>query len=609
MAHHIILLNVKGWTNNTTPVAEFTTTDKTSGISHYEYRIDENVWRECTSPLQTEHLKDGKRKLQIRAIDKAGNIRQEEAIIQIDTSCPPLPENARPVPDENSIFIKWNGLDDNSISDGKYVAREGARSYRIERMPEWKDGIKQLNNYGYGKLKFEDTDTKNGETYSYRIWAVDRAGNESEKTEWKSAIAGLAVAEIEKGKSTVVEFEGLTISLPEGTTAEDIIRIQINKVPLSILTEVDKPLNPLVGGIYSVTIVRKNGAKEIVTNHAELLQDAVLEIGYNKNLIPEKFGLNDISVFYYDDLWGSWLQMQDCYIDSTEKVIRCKTKHFTEFSVQATKRVVFTEAELREDAYSFNNKEIGDGGINISEEDGGLSTCFTEFVLPGKNGLDLPIQRVYSTAKSQVDLTYEDKTDIDGEKIWRIADGWKINMPYMAWNGNSMVVNGTDGNYVSLSQMVLKCALEDKDIYFEQDKENPAKQVEKNRDILSIALENHEYNDCMIELIFVKSTRNILFFKSVSYEFFEAVLHQSDGKKIYYQKDGKVKRITDCTGKNEINYTYNEGIINIVDSYGRLVSFFVSVNSSLNYSTHSPRILKGVISMFQGSSLFQSSAV
>ena len=35
----------------------------------------------------------------------------------------------------------------------------------------------------------------------------------------------------------------------------------------------------------------------------------------------------------------------------------------------------------------------------------------------------------------------------------------------------------------------------------------------------------------------------------------------------------------------------------------------VSVNSSLNYSPHSPRILKGVISMFQGSSLFQSSAV
>ena len=41
----------------------------------------------------------------------------------------------------------------------------------------------------------------------------------------------------------------------------------------------------------------------------------------------------------------------------------------------------------------------------------------------------------------------------------------------------------------------------------------------------------------------------------------------------------------------------------------RTAVFFVSVNSSLNYSTHSPRILKGVISMFQGSSLFQSSVL
>ena len=40
-----------------------------------------------------------------------------------------------------------------------------------------------------------------------------------------------------------------------------------------------------------------------------------------------------------------------------------------------------------------------------------------------------------------------------------------------------------------------------------------------------------------------------------------------------------------------------------------VIADLVSVNSSLNYSTHSPRILKGVISMFQGSSLFQSSAV
>ena len=47
----------------------------------------------------------------------------------------------------------------------------------------------------------------------------------------------------------------------------------------------------------------------------------------------------------------------------------------------------------------------------------------------------------------------------------------------------------------------------------------------------------------------------------------------------------------------------------LAEIYGYETRSFVSVNSSLNYSTHSPRILKGVISMFQGSSLFQSSAV
>ena len=60
---------------------------------------------------------------------------------------------------------------------------------------------------------------------------------------------------------------------------------------------------------------------------------------------------------------------------------------------------------------------------------------------------------------------------------------------------------------------------------------------------------------------------------------------------------------------NELSYNpaLGTGQIQIKDIHN--VKIKVSVNSSLNYSTHSPRILKGVISMFQGSSLFQSSAV
>lgn len=504
-----IRLNVSGWTNNNTPIAEFETTDQTSGVDHYEYRIDDDTWKECTSSLKLETLQDGKRLLQVRAIDRARNIREENIEIDVDTSCPPLPANIRPVPDEHSIFMKWTGLDDNSISDGKLVVQEGDRGYRIERTPEWRDGVRFLKNKGYGNLIYEDTETEQGESYSYRLWAVDRAGNESEKSEWMSAIAGLAVAEIAEEGSTYIEFEGLTVTLPEGTTAEDIVRIQINEVSQELLTDDDALLNPLLGGIYSVTAVRKNGDTETVTNHADLLKNATLEIGYSRLQLPENYDETQMAIFYYDDLWGSWVRMKDCYIDTENQVVRCQTNHFTEFSVQATKNAVLTEAELREGAYSLSSSGNGYQGIDISGEDGGVSTRFIEFTLPGKNGLDISVQRVYSTSKALEDSVEGDKVDIDGEKVWKIADGWRINMPYMMWNSNSISVYGTDGMSTSLSQMSVK-----------SETESDGKK--------KLFMESHEYTDLITEIDFVVSGHRFLWWSWDTYKFEKAVLHQGD---------------------------------------------------------------------------------
>ena len=62
-----------------------------------------------------------------------------------------------------------------------------------------------------------------------------------------------------------------------------------------------------------------------------------------------------------------------------------------------------------------------------------------------------------------------------------------------------------------------------------------------------------------------------------------------------------------------LNYIWGQDINvdykNLIKKITLTIKPDVSVNSSLNYSTHSPRILKGVISMFQGSSLFQSSVL
>ena len=560
-----IRLNVDGWTNNNAPIAEFETTDATSGISHYEYKVDENGWKDCESPLQIETLEDGKRIIFVRAIDKAGNIREEKTEAFIDTSLPPMPVNARPVSSEKSIKVKWEGLDDNSIVNGNRVAKEGNRSYRIERSPEWDSGIKTLKDYGYGKLEYEDVETVKGESYSYRIWAVDRAGNESEKTDWKSAIVGLAVTEVEKDSETIVEYDGMTVTLPKGSLAEDIVKVQIHKISENDIEET--PLNVQVGSSFMVTTVRKNANGEYITEHADLKEPAWVEITYNPTKIPMDYEKNDIAAFYYDDIWGTWMRLSDSYIDEGNKNVIFKTEHFSQFNVQATKKVVLSEAELREGAYKLKSEKIGPSEVRVSGEDGGVSTEFTEYVMPGKGDMQLPIQRVYSTGKAYSDAAdreNKEKMKIDGESVWEIADGWKINMPYMMVNGDSVVLFGTEGNCFNIGQMNIvpggEGEFDNKDNSFDN-KDNS----EVNYHIL---MESHEYNDTRVDLFFYQYQ----YYSSKKYRFEGAVLHQGDGKKVHYNKDGKVSHIEDCTGNNKITFDYEENNIKITDTLGNLIT-------------------------------------
>ena len=98
---------------------------------------------------------------------------------------------------------------------------------------------------------------------------------------------------------------------------------------------------------------------------------------------------------------------------------------------------------------------------------------------------------------------------------------------------------------------------------------------------------------------------------NIPYELQEhkAIFSEEDSKDVVITLEGTDVKNLFVKDKNN-----NYGLVSLdlhkrADLKKIAAAFGVSVNSSLNYSTHSPRILKGVISMFQGSSLFQSSAV
>jgi len=71
------------------PVANFETSDKTSGIDHYEVSIDGGDFAAASSPYTTPELEVGKHTLTVRAFDKAGNYR--EASVEFEVTGYPQP--------------------------------------------------------------------------------------------------------------------------------------------------------------------------------------------------------------------------------------------------------------------------------------------------------------------------------------------------------------------------------------------------------------------------------------------------------------------------------------------------------------------------------------
>ncbi|UCH89076.1 MAG: hypothetical protein JSV49_00040, partial [Thermoplasmata archaeon] len=77
-----------GWTNDTTPVITFSTTDDTSGIDHYEISIDNGSFTEQTRPYEIPAQSDGSHNITVRAFDRAGNYIDRWVDVYIDDTAP-----------------------------------------------------------------------------------------------------------------------------------------------------------------------------------------------------------------------------------------------------------------------------------------------------------------------------------------------------------------------------------------------------------------------------------------------------------------------------------------------------------------------------------------
>lgn len=110
------------------PIIAFTATDKTSGIDHYEIKIDDGKWSKVDNPYKITSISSGRHLVQVKAIDKAGN----ETIGQVEISVKDIerPEITQPkhnslLPYREELVIKGKSRPNFKVKiflDGKEIA-------------------------------------------------------------------------------------------------------------------------------------------------------------------------------------------------------------------------------------------------------------------------------------------------------------------------------------------------------------------------------------------------------------------------------------------------------------------------------------------------------
>ena len=89
------------------PLVSFNAEDATSGIDHYEIKMDQEAFKRVSSPYMPDSIKSGNHTFTVRAYDKAGNMIENKVSIRIKDV--PIPKITKPR--QNATFKLIQSLD------------------------------------------------------------------------------------------------------------------------------------------------------------------------------------------------------------------------------------------------------------------------------------------------------------------------------------------------------------------------------------------------------------------------------------------------------------------------------------------------------------------
>jgi RHS repeat-associated protein len=584
-------VNISGWSNNNKPIVTFSTKDTESGIDHYEISVDSSVTvKPITSPYAfVTVISDGEHTIKVWAYDKAGNVREGDVKVDIDTTPPDEPQDFRVVPGNGLMVIRWTSSLANDVIE-----------YHIERDPAGNPSpyIATTNQY-------TDTGLVNGVSYKYRIYAVDHAGNQSQFSDWKTGMVGLAVVSYIPDKGSVVEYHNVTLFVNPQSLPTQIQNIKITEVTSDAMQK--QAAFPIVSPIYQFSATYNDGKIEADLDHIPFQKNFIGTISYDPAKLDTGFPEQNLGVYYYDPMWNRWFKVPNSAVDVTNHVIYFSTNHFTCFVTQETLVQDLTPQELKDVGYSPFKTNSTHGGVTISPQGGSSMINVTELALPGRNGFDFVLKRTYDSATARGDcqslvlnaalglsffnsqynekqlenfgkqLLQSAKVQVadqiqaklksyfqnNGDYSYSMGVGWRLNLPYIRGSNGGVVVRLPDGSFFTMNSLNLKKVGDD----------NGFKR--------SLIFENHEGEDFTLyvtqerlDVDYVSLVQNGTFLIP-GWQLLSAKLVLKDGTTYEMDSFGRTSRITDPSGLNTIVPHYSNLLLDyITDSMGRKINFY-----------------------------------
>lgn len=293
------------WSNDNTPELTFSATDSTSGVAHYELRIDTGSFTDCASPFTLPELMDGMHNITVRAFDQAGNYKEDWVELLIDNTPPePFTLTANPSTWANTPPI---------ISFATIDVASGVAYYEIKLNSD--SFTKQTSPYEISKLK--------DGVHNFTVRAYDYAGNYMDGFVPLYMDSNLpAVQVITPENNSWVNTSNPEITWEHSDTVSEVQRIELyldEESPISLGNGTSYNFTDLAQGAHTLMIKVFDMANNMASQLIHFKVDSTTPLITITN--PEEdnyFSLSYVSVTWIGSDSPSGIQFYEIKIDENE---------------------------------------------------------------------------------------------------------------------------------------------------------------------------------------------------------------------------------------------------------------------------------------------------